>query len=178
MAPLARTRDAAHPVTGPDADPVSEKPDIPKSYGISADPADLLPWRWPDERLQNAKDFWVVTVRPDGRPHAVPVWGAWVDRRFFWDGGGRKAKNLETNPHANVHIEAGGGAVVIMEGIYDRDATPDDAQFERIRASYGARYDYRPETPGQLYVIRPRTILAWTNFAKDATRWRIDTPRT
>ena len=73
------------------ADPVSEKPDIPKSYGISTDPKDLLPWRWPDEKLQQAKDFWVVTVRPDGRPHAVPVWGAWVDRTFFWDGSGRKA---------------------------------------------------------------------------------------
>jgi hypothetical protein len=155
-------------------EPVAEKPDIPRSYAISTDPKDLLSWSWPESHLERAKDFWVVTVRLDGRPHAVPVWGAWVDRCFFFDGGGTKARNLKTNPHVNVHIDAGNGAVVIVEGVYHRDATPDAAQFDRVRASYGARYEYRPETPGQLYVVRPRTVLAWTRFATDATRWRFD----
>jgi hypothetical protein len=66
--------------------------------------------------------------------------------------------------------------VEIVEGVWDRAGEPDAALFQRIRESYGARYDYRPETPGQLYAVRPRTVLAWREFPKDATRWRFPAP--
>ncbi|HET7771563.1 MAG TPA: hypothetical protein VFN74_22515 [Chloroflexota bacterium] len=51
---------------------------------------------------------------------------------------------------------------------------PDPALFQRIRASYRARYDYQPETPEQLYAIRPTFVLDWSSFMKDVTRWRFD----
>jgi hypothetical protein len=152
-------------------EPRADRPRMPKDYGVPQDVEGMLPWRWAEERLEQAKNYWVVTVRPDGRPHAVPVWGAWVDRRFYFDGGGVKAANLASNPAATVHLEDG-TEVVIVEGVYDKAATPDADLFARIRDSYGAKYDYRPETPGQLFTIRPRVVLAWQQFPRDATRWR------
>jgi PPOX class probable F420-dependent enzyme len=51
------------------------------------------------ERLQNDIIIWLSTVRPDGRPHLVPVW-------FLWDGQtilifskpDQKIRNLRQNP--------------------------------------------------------------------------------
>ena len=154
------------------SDPVASRPDIPKSYGTNRSPEGLLPWSWANERLERAKNFWIVTVRPDGRPHAVPVWGAFVEQRFYFDGGGRKATNLKANPHVAVHLESG-DEVVSLEGLYAKSATPDPALFQRIRASYRARYEYQPETPEQLYVIKPTFVLGWKDFT-NPTRWRFD----
>ena len=154
-------------------EPIAGFPDIPKSYGLKLTKKGLLPWSWANERLAQAKNFWVVTVRPDGRPHAVPVWGAFVEQCFYFDGGGTKARNLKHNPHVAVHLE-NGDQVVSLEGIYDKTAVPDPALFQRIRASYKARYDYQPETPEQLYVIHPTFVLGWSDFMKNATRWRFD----
>jgi hypothetical protein len=51
-------------------------------YGVL--PADqgsgLLPWSWALERLRNARNYWLTTVWPDGRPHVMPVWAVWLDR--------------------------------------------------------------------------------------------------
>ncbi len=50
-------------------------------YGLldAAQGAGLLPWRWAVARLERSHDYWVATVRPDGRPHVMPVWGVWMD---------------------------------------------------------------------------------------------------
>ena len=29
-----------------------------------------------------------------------------------------------------------------------------------------------PETPEQLYAVKPTFVLGWSSFMKDATRWR------
>ncbi len=49
-------------------------------YGLldAAQGAGLLPWSWAVERLQRSHDYWVATVRPDGPPHVMPVWGVWM----------------------------------------------------------------------------------------------------
>jgi hypothetical protein len=154
-----------------DAAPRAERPELPQGYGVPEALDGVLSWTWAEDHLEGAKNYWVCTTRPDGRPHAVPVWGAWVDRCFYFDGGGVKARNLAVNPAIAVHLESG-GEVVIVEGFWDKQATPDAALFERIRASYGAKYEYRPETPGDLYTVRPNTVLAWHKFPGDATRWR------
>jgi hypothetical protein len=36
-----------------------------------------IPWRHVDAQLHALRSLWVSTTRPDGRPHAVPVWFAW-----------------------------------------------------------------------------------------------------
>ena len=50
-------------------------------YGLGGAPADgsALPWSDVVEWLTAARNYWVCTTRADGRPHAMPVWGLWMD---------------------------------------------------------------------------------------------------
>ena len=67
--------------------------------------ADLLPWAWAVERIIASHYFWLSTVRPNGRPHAMPVWGVWTEEQLWFSSssGSRKALNLESNPWAVNH---------------------------------------------------------------------------
>jgi hypothetical protein len=75
-------------------------------YGVDTPSWAPLPWSWAAERLAGNRNFWVVTVSADGRPHALPVWGVWVDAEgrfaFSCSPRARKARNLAGNPHAVV----------------------------------------------------------------------------
>lgn len=68
-------------------------------------------------RIDDARSWWVITVRRDGRPHAAPVWGVAVDDRIVFSSDPKAAKsaNLATNPNIVVHLESG-DEVVIVEG--------------------------------------------------------------
>jgi hypothetical protein len=78
-------------------------------YGVDTPSWAPLPWAWAAERLAGNRNFWVVTVSGDGRPHALPVWGVWDDAegRFAFSCAprARKARNLAANPHAVVMTE-------------------------------------------------------------------------
>ena len=43
----------------------------------------------------------LATVRPDGRPHVMPLGGLWVDDAWYFNAGAstRKAQNLAHDPH-------------------------------------------------------------------------------
>jgi hypothetical protein len=75
-------------VTQTKAAPRTERPQI-RDYGISKSRTGLLPWKWAVKKLSESREYWMVTVRPDGRPHAMIVWGLWVDGAF-WFGTGSK----------------------------------------------------------------------------------------
>lgn len=73
-----------------------------------------------DERLRTEPIIWLATVRPDGRPHLVPVW-------FSWDGetitiysqpDNHKMRNLQHNPNVSLALNTAdeGDDVVIVEG--------------------------------------------------------------
>ena len=55
-------------------------------YGIAgpSEGTGLLPWAWAEERLSGSRNYWAVTLWPDGRPHAMPVWGVWDDASFWF----------------------------------------------------------------------------------------------
>jgi len=80
-------------------------------YGIRppGDGSGLLPWRWAEQRLHRSHNFWVVTLWPDGRPHAMPVWGVWEDDdASFWFTTAvrsRKALNIANDPRCTVATE-------------------------------------------------------------------------
>jgi hypothetical protein len=64
----------------------------------------LMPWSWAEERLTASRNYWVVSLWPDGRPHAMPVWGLWHQESFWFSSskGSRKARNLVADPRCVV----------------------------------------------------------------------------
>ena len=63
-----------------------------ESYGVPEGEEDMLPWSHVEERMLGPRNYWVATVRPDGRPHAVPVWGVWLMVPSTLAGGGARVR--------------------------------------------------------------------------------------
>jgi Pyridoxamine 5'-phosphate oxidase len=148
---------------------------MPSGYGINRSTDEgLLPWSFVQERLTTARNYWIATARLDGRPHVAPVWGLWLDERFYFatDAASRKARNLEANPALVVHLESGDD-VVILEGTAERVADP--TCLARFADAYDAKYQIRPDVgPAALvYGLRPLVAQAWReqDFVNSATRW-------
>jgi PPOX class probable F420-dependent enzyme len=159
-------------------EPAAHRPDMAAGYGIHARRDGLLPWSEVGERMEQSRSYWVCSVRPDGRPHAMPVWAVWIDETLWFSTGQEsvKARNLAANPAVVVHLESGDDAV-IFEGTAERVAEPDRALFKRIAEAYDAKYDHRPGYPGPgetWYALRATKVFAWheRDYPRSATRWR------
>ena len=151
---------------------------MPSGYGVPTDAsgAERLPWSWAAERLAEARNYWICTARGDGRPHAVPVWGLWLDDALWFSTSraSQKARNLERDPRLVVHLESGDD-VVILEGVADV-ATEGLTAFVE---AYDAKYAFRPDPNGEgsvVYVVRPRVAQSWRerDFPQTAARWVFD----
>ena len=66
------------------------------------------------ERLETEQNLWLATLRPDNRPHLVPIWFAWVNERLYICTGRQsvKARNLVQNEWATIALQDGGQPVV------------------------------------------------------------------
>ncbi|MDQ2999331.1 MAG: TIGR03667 family PPOX class F420-dependent oxidoreductase [Chloroflexota bacterium] len=73
-----------------------------------------------DRRLRDEPIIWLSSVRPDGRPHLVPIW-------FWWDGAAilmfskpaaQKVRNLRHNPQVVLALNSAdaGEDIVLLEG--------------------------------------------------------------
>ena len=71
------------------------RPEIPESYGVPRGGEGMLSWSRVVERMSVARNYWLATLRSDGRLHSVPVWGMWVEDRLHF-GGGRARGRHET----------------------------------------------------------------------------------
>ena len=156
--------------------PVAERPHMP-GYGVPKSGKGLLDWSHVTERLTAAQNYWICTVSPEAQPHAVPVWGLWLDDKLYFGGGAttKRSRNLAQNPAVTVHLESGSD-VVILQGEAHPMANPDKALTVRLADLSAEKYGYRPkpedyEAPGN-FVFTPKVVLAWSQFPKDATRWR------
>ena len=166
--------------------PTVDRPKGPEEYGIPANDEGLLQWSWAEEQLRNAANYWIGTVRPDGRPHSTPVWGVWLDGALYFDGSPetRRMKNIVANPEVAIHLESG-DEVVILEGRAEAVSRPPGRELaEDLARIYAAKYVAHNYTPavdqwdnGGLCAMRPRVALGWTlrageEFGKSYTRWR------
>lgn len=161
--------------------PKSSRPAFPEGYGLPETDEGLLEWATVEERLVAAENYWLSSVRPDGRPHTIPRWGVWVDQRFYYDGSPttRHARNLSHNPACTLNLEDGKEAVV-LEGRSLPTRADTDGLGARLSAAF-AKYHalgYEPgpdswsgEDGGGLRVFTPTTALAWFSFPIDATRF-------
>jgi PPOX class probable F420-dependent enzyme len=156
-------------------EPRVERPSFDPGYGVPTSEDGLLPWEWAEAQLVAARNYWICTTRPDGRPHASPVWGIWLERRLCFSCSPRsvKGRNLARNPSTAVHLESGDD-VVIVEGT--TELLVDEGRFRRFADAYAAKYDWRIEPgdeamPG--YELVPRVAFAWREreFPRSATRY-------
>jgi len=139
----------------------------------------LLPWRWAEQRLRRSHNYLVMTVRPDGTPHAMPVWGIWVDNRFFFSTGrdSRKARNLGSNPSCVVCTERT-AEVAIVEGT--AATISDEATLKALAPVYHRKYKPWKLDPemGPIFGVTPRVVFGLREKTfKAMTRWRFDEER-
>ena len=148
------------------------------------------PTPWPEgiTRLDDAKTYWLSTVRRDGRPHVTTIAGVVIDETVHFTTGKaeQKAVNLRTNP--NVVVTAGTsvfeGLDVVVEGVAER--VRDAARLEVVAAAYQAKYPdffrffvrdgamHIPESDDEVLVFAVRATKAF-GFGKSPfsqTRWR------
>ena len=119
-------------------EPRADRPHVP-GYGIPTSTDGMLPWSWARERLEAAIVYWLATTGADGAPHVIPIWGAWVDDRWYVEGGPtRWQRNLRENPQMAIHIEIG-DEVVIVEGTATELVAPPKPLADAILAGY-AKY--------------------------------------
>lgn len=154
---------------------------IPPAQGENV----LLPWDWATERLAGAKNYWLATTYPHGRPHMAPVWGIWLEGVFYFSTGprSRKARNLAENPRCVVCPERA-DEPVILEGVAEKVVNLE--LLKRFADVYSTKYQWPTEpTPqgmrdqhgneGPVFAVRPLVVFGWSEFPQDATRWIFDT---
>ena len=158
-------------------EPRISRPKLPKGY--ADDPASFVDWEWVTEQMTNAENYWLSSVRPDGRPHVVPRWGAFIDNKFYYDGSPetRHARNIMKNPNVTLHLENGYKAV-IMEGTSKPTGKPEPELAKRLAEAITKKYASQGYSPkpdqwdeGGLYVFTPHQCLAWTSFYENPTKF-------
>jgi hypothetical protein len=148
-----------------------EQLSLPPAYGT---PTTTLAWSEVESRLVSSAAYWLVTTRPDGRPHAVPVDGIWWGDSAVFGGSPETVhiRNLRADPRAVLHTESA-SSPVIVEGTADWWVPQPEETVELGKASqrkYGyvaSPHAYRSGT----WRLRPRRVLAWTVLYEDATRF-------
>jgi hypothetical protein len=159
--------------------PKASRPQMP-GYGMPESTKGLLSWKWADERLQKSHNYWITTVKPDGSPHTMVVWGLWLNGAFLFSTGrqSRKARNLEKNKNCVVCNEDAHEAVIV-EGtaeIADVSIRPD------FLKKYQRKYDFDMKGMEKdilamkepVFAVRPRVVfgLYEKKFMSSATRWK------
>jgi len=162
-------------------EPVRSRPLLPDEYGVPDTDDGMVDWSWAIQQLEEARNYWFCTTRPDGRPHAMPAWAVWLDDALYFDGSPetRRGRNLAQNPAISVHLESGDHVVVLEgEALEAGKPSPDLAQrlvaaFER---KYAASHNYHPTADqwdaGGLWLLRPKVAFGWRDFPTSLTRWR------
>jgi PPOX class probable F420-dependent enzyme len=136
----------------------------------------LLPWSWAAERLASSHDYWLATVRPDGRPHVTPVWGVWLDDAVWFSSSGesRKARNLATNPQATITTDDALEPVVVEGEVTRLSGLEPITRFtEVVNRKYESDYGVDFFTANACFRLRPLRVFGLTeaDFAGSPTRW-------
>jgi hypothetical protein len=161
----------------PAKQPRAMRPTVPAGYRFPTSPKGLLDWSWARDRLTSSQNYVIVTVRPDGRPHAMGMHGLWHDDAYYFgsDPATRKAKNLAANPHCIV-INENFDDLVIVEGVaekVDYSQLPEGLS-EASKSKYG--WPLPSRAGGYVYKLVPRVVFAFPlkKIATAVTKWVFD----
>lgn len=170
---------ATKKVSRSSATPKASRPQA-TGYGFPETTKGLLPWSWAEQRLKKSHNYWITTVKPDGSPHTMVVWGLWQDGRFLFSTGSksRKARNLEKNPNCIVCNEHAHEAIIV-EGTAEIAHV---AARRKMLPLYERKYKFDMSTMKDdilsmkepVFAVRPRVVFAmWEkHFQSKSTRWK------
>jgi nitroimidazol reductase NimA-like FMN-containing flavoprotein (pyridoxamine 5'-phosphate oxidase superfamily) len=120
--------------------PVDEQPLLDDGAGTTS-------WAIAEERLENPekpRTYWIATVRPDGRPHVMPIIGAWTGGAFYFISGGgtRKARNLAGDSRCVITSSTTTlpSLDIIIEG--EAKAVTDEAELHRVTDFYRTKMEW------------------------------------
>jgi hypothetical protein len=159
--------------------PTSTRP-LMRGYGLPKTSKGLLPWRWAEARLDDSRQYWIATVRPNGAPHVMVVWALWLDGFLYFSTGSksRKARNLALNPRCTMCTQTAAEAVVLEGEVETETRVPRIREFLR---RYAKKYAWDMSKMNDdlvtlkepLFRLRPRIGfgLAEKTFSTSATRW-------
>ena len=139
---------------------------------MSPAPADapLPPDRaWAEERLRNSHNYWLATTRADGRPHLVPIWGVWLEQRFWFSSfAGVEVDNIAACPTVVLTTETP-GEVVILDGTAETVGVGDlpEGYARTFDAKYGPGWSGIDDERAVLLRVLPVKARAWRE--SDAT---------
>ena len=149
----------------------------------------VTPWAEAREQLEGAGKFWLATVKPNGQPHVMPLFGIWSAGTLYFTSGvaARKARNLAQNSHC-VITAAGKTLDLVIEG--EATKVRDETELQRVAELYASKYgwhlrvrdgaylaDYGAPSAGpppyELYEVQPVKVFGLgTEEPFGATRWR------
>jgi PPOX class probable F420-dependent enzyme len=126
-----------------------------------------------DRRLRAEPIIWLSSVRPNGRPHLVPVW-------FLWDGesilifskpNNQKLRNIQENPNVMLALEAAnqGNDIVLIEGVAefveDPEVSPAMPEYAEKYAGLLGRMNWTAEKMATSYTqavrVRPGRVFCY-----------------
>jgi len=156
-------------------EPTPSWPSLAAGYGVdpaSGPPGVALPWATVVSWLEEARNYWLCTARPDGPPHVKPVWALWLDGAVVFSTSPESVsgRHLRADPRATVHLE--GDHVAIVEGEVEWLVAAPDGFVVGYEEKYGWKVD--PGDPGTaLLALRPRAVLSWdeAELGGTMTRW-------
>jgi hypothetical protein len=154
--------------------PTAELLVLPREYGVSKRP---LAWNEIRARLEEAQNYWLTTIRPDGRPHVVPLDGIWLDSSWYFGGSPSTVhmRNAARGCAGVLHIGEGLQAIIV-EGRVSAVSIEGEVA-ERLAAESNVKYaHYGMTATAEAYrsgscVLRAERVMAWSDFPDDATRF-------
>jgi len=162
-------------------DPVAAEP-------LLADDATPTSWAVARGQLERGDTYWLGTVRPDGRPHVMPVLAVWLDGalHFCTSTTSCKGRNLARDSRCVLAV-GDDAADLVVEG--EAAEVGDEAKLRRVAEVFASKYGWHVAVrdgafyadgaptagppPYHVYQVTPTTVFT---FGKDEsfspTRWR------
>ena len=157
---------------------------------FSSDDATSTLWAEARGHLEKAEVFWLTTVRPDGRPHVVPLLSVWLNGALYFctDPSERKAKNLARNAHCILTTGCNAldeGLDVVVEG--EATKVSEEAELRSVADTYESKYGPHFTAPdgfffglgdairggnALVYRVAPSTAFGFGKGTFSQTRWR------
>lgn len=110
-------------------------------------------------QLASEQNIWFASTRPDGRPHLVPIWFAFVDGRFYvcTTANSVKVRNVLADARVMVSLESGSKPIV-AEGTARVISRPYPAA---VNAAFVAKFDWELDSEPEYDALIEVTQTRW-----------------